>query len=88
MIRLTRLNNQSFMVNSDLIKFVERSPDTLITLLTGEKIVVRENPQEVLDRVITFRRSVLEGLPQAWDGSATHNMTAKPAEADKREPRK
>ena len=42
MIRLTRLNNQALTVNSDLIKFVEQSPDTLITLVTGEKIVVRE----------------------------------------------
>ena len=47
MIRLTRLNNQVLTVNSDLIKFVEQSPDTLITLVTGEKIVVRESSEEV-----------------------------------------
>ena len=58
MIRLTRLNNQVLVVNSDLIKFVERSPDTVITLVTGEKLVVRENVEQVLARVVEFRLSV------------------------------
>lgn len=70
MIRLTRLNNQPLAVNSDLIKFIEQSPDTLITLITGEKIVVRESAQEVLVRIVEFRRSVLQGLPPTWDASA------------------
>lgn len=75
MIRLTRLNNQTFTLNSDLIKFIEQSPDTLITLVTGEKIVVRETPKEVLARLVEFRRSVLQGLNFAWDSSATHTLT-------------
>jgi len=58
MIQLTRLNSQTLMVNSDLIKFVERSPDTVITLITGEKIVVRDSVEEVLERVVEFRRSI------------------------------
>lgn len=70
-IRLTRLNNKSLTVNSDLIKFVEQSPDTLITLVTGEKIVVRESAEEILARFVEFRRSVLQGLA-AWDSSALH----------------
>lgn len=72
MILLTRLNNQPFTVNSDLIKFVEQSPDTLITLLNGEKIVVREGAEEVVARLIAFRRSVLQGLAFVWDGSPAH----------------
>jgi flagellar protein FlbD len=72
MIRLTRLNNQALTVNSDLIKFVEQSPDTLITLITGEKIVVRENAEQILELIIEFRRSVLQGLSIAWDSSASH----------------
>ncbi len=67
MIQLTRLNNQPLAVNSDLIKFVEQAPDTVITLVTGEKIVVLEKAQEVLDRVIQFRRSVLQGIMLWWD---------------------
>jgi flagellar protein FlbD len=88
MIRLTRLNNQPLMVNSDLIKFVEQSPDTLITLITGEKIVVRESAEEVLARLIEFRRAVLQGLSFAWDSSASHTPPAGNAETGKREPQK
>jgi len=70
MIQLTRLNNHPLTVNSDLIKFVEQSPDTVITLLTGEKIIVLENADEVLARVIQFRRSVLQGVMLWWDNRA------------------
>jgi len=77
MIQLTRLNNKLLAVNSDLIKFVEQSPDTLVTLITGEKIVVLEKYNEVLARIVEFRRSVLAGLPQAWDSSALHAPASK-----------
>ncbi|MBZ5653701.1 MAG: flagellar FlbD family protein [Acidobacteriia bacterium] len=62
MIRLTRLNNQPLAVNCDLIKFVENAPDTLVTLLNGEKIVVRESLEEITTRIVAFRREVLSGL--------------------------
>ena len=62
MIHLTRLNKQPLLINSDLIKYVESSPDTLLTLVSGDKIVVREHPEEVLQRVIAFRREVLQGV--------------------------
>jgi flagellar protein FlbD len=66
MIQLTRLNNHPLVVNSDLIKFVEQAPDTVITLVNGEKIVVHESAQDVLDRVVQFRRSVLQGI-MVWE---------------------
>jgi flagellar protein FlbD len=88
MIRLTRLNNQPLTVNSDLIKFVEQSPDTLITLVSGEKIVVGESAEEVLARIIEFRRSVLQGLSLAWDSSSSHTPLPERPEAGKREPEK
>ena len=69
LIQLTRLNNQHLTVNSDLIKFVEQAPDTVITLVTGEKIVVRDSVEEVLKRVIQFRRSVLERIVPTWDNN-------------------
>ena len=62
MIQLTRLNNHPIVVNSDLIKFVENAPDTVITLVTGEKIVVLENGDEVLERIVEFRQQILAGL--------------------------
>jgi flagellar protein FlbD len=88
MIRLTRLNNQPLTVNSDLIKFVEQSPDTLITLVTGEKIVVRESAEEVLALFIAFRRSVLKSLSRTWDSSAAHILPPSASETGKREPEK
>jgi flagellar protein FlbD len=56
MIHLTRLNNQPLVVNADLIKFIENSPDTVITLITAEKVVVRETVEEVLKRVEAFQQ--------------------------------
>ena len=62
MIQLTRLNNTPLAVNSDLVKFVEAAPDTVITLITGEKVVVRESMEDVIRRIVQFRCSVLAGL--------------------------
>jgi flagellar protein FlbD len=62
MIQLTRLNNHAIALNSDLIKFVEQAPDTVITLTTGEKLVVRESAEDIIQRVVQFRRQVLAGL--------------------------
>jgi flagellar protein FlbD len=61
MIQLTRLNNHPLMVNSDLIKFVEIAPDTVLTMVTDEKIVVLESSEQVLERIIEFRRTILSG---------------------------
>ena len=52
MIQLTRLNNSRLAINSDLIKFVEAAPDTVLTLVSGEKVVVREGVAEVIERVL------------------------------------
>ncbi|HWY04033.1 MAG TPA: flagellar FlbD family protein [Candidatus Acidoferrum sp.] len=83
MIQLTRLNNHPLVVNSDLIKFVEQSPDTVITLLSGEKIVVRESAPDVLERVVQFRRSVLQGI-SVWsaNGSALPSVANSAAEGN------
>ena len=61
-IRLTRLNQVPLVVNSDLIEHVEITPDTVIALTTGQKILVRETADEVIERVVGFRRAVLAGL--------------------------
>jgi uncharacterized protein YlzI (FlbEa/FlbD family) len=62
MIQLTRLNGQPLVINSDLIKLIENAPDTVISLVNGEKIVVRETGEQILDRIVQFRRRVLDGL--------------------------
>jgi uncharacterized protein YlzI (FlbEa/FlbD family) len=83
MIRLTRLNKQPIGVNSDLIKFVENSPDTLITLITGEKILVRESYEEIVVRMVAFRRRVLAGVdPSAYASGGPSNEVLRRAGAE------
>jgi flagellar protein FlbD len=59
MIELTRLNGNPILLNSDLIKTAEASPDTMLTLINGEKLIVREERSEVLDRVLAYRAALL-----------------------------
>jgi flagellar protein FlbD len=58
MIRLTRLNHVPLLLNSDLIEQVEVTPDTVITMTTGEKLMVLESADEIVDRVVRFRRTI------------------------------
>lgn len=58
MIKLTRLNNKEFVLNAELIQFVEETPDTVITLINHEKIVVKEPVDEIIRRVIEYSRSI------------------------------
>jgi len=61
MIYLTRLNGQPMVLNSDLIEFIENTPDTVITLITGNKLVVLETAQEIIDRIMDYRQRVTGG---------------------------
>ena len=82
MIRLTRLNKQPIGVNSDLIKFVENSPDTLITLITGEKILVRESYDEIVELMVCFRQRVRAGMdPSAYASGGPGNEALRRAGA-------
>jgi flagellar protein FlbD len=56
MITVTRFDQSDFILNADLIEFVEAKPDTHITLVTGKKLLVSQTPQEIVERVIEFRR--------------------------------
>jgi len=58
MIRVTRLNAESIFLNSDLIEYVESTPDTVLRLTSGQRLMVRESPEEIVSRVIQFRRSI------------------------------
>jgi flagellar protein FlbD len=59
MIELTRLNGNPMILNSDLIKTAEASPDTMLTLINGEKLIVREELGEVVERVLAYRARLL-----------------------------
>jgi flagellar protein FlbD len=62
MIELTRLNGKSIVLNSDLIKTAEASPDTMLTLINGEKLIVREDIAEVVERVLAYRARLLANV--------------------------
>ena len=62
MIEVTRLNGNPMLVNSDLIKIAEASPDTMLTLIHGEKLIVRESCQEILDKVLAYRALLLAAV--------------------------
>ena len=63
MITVTRLNGQEFVLNADLIKLIEQRPDTIITLINGDHVVVREPSKEVIERVIEFGRRLRRLAP-------------------------
>ena len=58
MIRLTRLNGRPFVLNAEQIKSIEETPDTMITLLTGDQLVVRESLEEVVRRALEYCRAL------------------------------
>lgn len=58
MIEVTRLDGTRFVINSDLIEFVETTPDTVLTLITHKKLVVREPADEVVRQVVAYKRRI------------------------------
>ena len=68
MIDLTRLNGHRMVVNCDLIKFAEPSPDTTISLITGEKLIVLESCDELVERILAYRSRI---LAHAWPDAAS-----------------
>jgi flagellar protein FlbD len=67
LIKLTRLGGEAFILNADLIRYVEARPDTFITLTVGDRVVVEESMDEVLRRAIDYQRAKHMILPVADD---------------------
>ena len=57
MIRLTKLNQEVVVLNAELIRYVERCPDTLITLINGDTLMVRETLDEVVRRAVAYHQA-------------------------------
>ncbi len=70
MIKLTRLGGEVFLLNADLIRYVEARPDTFVTLVDGERTVVAESMDEVLRRAIAYQQSKYLVPPPARGGGA------------------
>jgi len=69
MIQLTRLNHVPLIVNADLIEHVEVTPDTVVALTTGQKFLVLESADEVVEKVVDYRRAIMNmaGCPLRRD---------------------
>ena len=61
MIEVTRLNGKHFVLNADLIETLEETPDTVVTLTTGHKYLVKENVDAVLEKVYAYKRRIFAG---------------------------
>jgi len=59
MIKVTRLNDSELVINTDLIEFIEAIPDTIISLTTGKKIMVKESIDELIAKVEDFKRRIM-----------------------------
>jgi flagellar protein FlbD len=68
MIKLTRLNHIPLILNSDLIEHIDATPDTVVSLTSGQKFLVSESPDEVVDKVIEFRKLIL--CPEMFSSTA------------------
>lgn len=58
MIEVTRFNDSKFMVNAELIQTVEETPDTVVTLTTGTKFIVKDSCEEIKEKVIAYKRRI------------------------------
>jgi flagellar protein FlbD len=63
MIRLTRINHSPLVLNADLIEHMETTPDTVISMINGQKFVVLESSEDVIQKVLDFRREILSNGP-------------------------
>ena len=68
MIRLTRINHVPLVLNSDLIEHVEITPDTVIAMTSGQKFMVLESADEVIERVVDFRRRIADRPQKVSEG--------------------
>ena len=58
MINVTRFNDSQFVINSDLIQTMEETPDTVITLTDGKKLIVEESMDDVVRKTMAYRRAL------------------------------
>lgn len=67
MIAVSRLDGTKFFLNSDLIETIEATPDTVVTLTSQKKLIIRESPHELIESLVAFRRRIFAIGPQVVD---------------------
>lgn len=75
MIKLTRLNHTPLIVNADLIEHVEGTADTVVALTTGQKFMVLESTEEVIEKVVEYRKAILSTTGCPLKVSAMSDVT-------------
>lgn len=58
MIKVTKINGERFVINSDLIEFIDQKPDTIISMTSGKKVIVTESIDEIIKLIIEYRKSL------------------------------
>jgi flagellar protein FlbD len=79
MIRVHRLDGSQFVLNAELIETIEATPDTVVRLLNGKVFVIKDTVDQVLSRIVAYKRALFEGfggpamgiLPSRWTGGET-----------------
>jgi len=74
MIPLTRLNHVRLVINSDLIEHIEVTPDTVVALTTGQKFLVLESAEEIVEKIVRFRRRLLGGTVAEARGAMSGSL--------------
>lgn len=64
MIRLTRYDGSRFVMSCEVIQYIEQTPDTIITLITGDKIMVKESVDKIIELTIDYRQKIFAGALQ------------------------
>ncbi len=58
MVEVTRLDGKKYWINPHQVEYMEQTPDLTLTMLSGKKVVVRESPEEVIERIVAYRRKI------------------------------
>jgi flagellar protein FlbD len=64
MVKITRLNDSVLIINADMIQFLEATPDTIITLTDGRKVVAKESVDDIIEKVVDYKRRLLLSGPE------------------------
>ena len=69
MIKLTRTSGKEFVLNADLIIEVQETPDTVITLTNGKKLLVKDSADDIINKVVTYRQKIMTGISTTGERS-------------------
>ncbi len=70
MIVCKKINGQNIYINAELIEFIESTPDTIITTTTGKKIIVLDTVEEIIERIVKYKKKIFEGATIKLQGNA------------------